>query len=518
MRSKKIYFIIIGIALVSFFLVHSAARTKSLTWDEPSFIVSGYSYLDNKEFKLSPDNPPLMLVLSALPLKFLDLLPPDYSHEDYRSNSRVQFSNLFFENNISKFDEMTILSRLPVHLLFALLVIMTGLFVNIIAGSIPAIIAAVLVGFSPTLLAHGQLATTDFGCTVFMFISVYTFYLAIRAENNKRWVICGVVTGIAFLSKFTALLLVPIFIIFALYEIIFNKKSTNILFRGIIILVFFILLVLCLGYKFTPWLYVSGISQIYVRNNPDSYYYLFGNILDRAVWYYYFAAFIAKTPVSTLLLLTITTYVSVRNKLDRDIIIYFLVPAGVIMFVCTFDTHNLGIRRVLPMYPFLFSFISCTYNHINSEFFKKTIFSIFLAWNIIATIIAYPHYISFFNIVVGGSSNGPNLLEDSNLDWGQDLPALVEWQKNNYSDEPINIAYFGTINPRLYGLTFRQISEEELLNPRNGIYAISAHYLIYTRKAAFLTNEKIDWLELYEPIGHAGNSIYIYQFNDKTSN
>jgi 4-amino-4-deoxy-L-arabinose transferase-like glycosyltransferase len=518
MWPKKINLIIISIAIFSFFLTFSAARTISLTWDEPSFIVSGYSYLDNKEFKLSPDNPPLMQVLTALPLRFLDLQSPDYSHEDYRSNSRVQFANLFFENNVNKFHEMTILSRLPVHLLFVLLVIMTGLFVKKIAGLIPSIIASVLVSFSPTLLAHGQLATTDFGCTVFMFISVYTFYLAVHAGNNKRWVICGIVTGLAFLTKYTALLLVPIFIIFTLYEIIFNKICNKALFRGIIILVFFILLVLSLGYKFTPWLYVSGISQIYVRNNPDAYYYLFGNVLDGAVWYYYFAVFLAKTPVATLLLLAISAYVSVRYKFDRDIIIYFLVPVGVIMFVCAFDTHNLGIRRVLPMYPFLFSFISCTYNHINADNLKKTIFSTFLAWNIITTIIAYPHYISFFNIAVGGSNNGPNLLEDSNLDWGQDLPALVEWQKNNYPDEPINIAYFGAINPRLYGLTFRQISEEELLNPRYGIYAISAHYLIYTRKSAFLTKEKVDWLELYEPIGYAGNSIYIYQFNDKRSN
>ncbi len=517
MRSKTIYFIIFGITAVSFFLVNSAARTKSLTWDEPTFIVSGYSYLDNKEFKLSPDTPPLTQVLTALPLMFLDLQSPDYSHEYYNSNNRVQFANLFFEKNVNKFDVMTILSRLPVQLLFALLVIMTGLFVKNIAGSIPAIIASILVGFSPNLIAHGQLATTDLGCTVFMFISVYTFYLAIHAENNKRWVICGIVTGLAFLSKYTALLLVPIFIIFTLYEIIFNKRCKNVLFRGLILLIFSILLILCFGYKFTPWLYVSGISQIYVRNNPDSYYYLFGNVLDGAVWYYYFAALLAKTPLSTLLLLVISAYVSIRYRPERDIIIYLLVPVGVIMFVCSFDTHNLGIRRVLPIYPFLFSFIACSYNYLKPDKFKKTIFSLFLVWNIVTTFITYPHYLSYFNSIVGGPSNGPNLLEDSNLDWGQDLPALVEWQKNNLPDEvPINLMYFGAINPRLYGLSFRQISENELINPGNGIYAISTHYLIYTRKLAYWNKADLDWLKLYEPVGYAGNSIYIYQFTDKS--
>jgi dolichyl-phosphate-mannose-protein mannosyltransferase len=514
MQSKKINLIIICLAIFSFILANSAARTKSLTYDEPTFIVSGYSYLDNKEITLNPEAPPFLQVLIALPLKFLNLQSPDYSHADYKVGKEIAFANVFINNNKDKLGEISFWSRLPVQLLLALLVIMTGLFVSSLAGSVPAMAASALVALSPNLIAHGQLATTDLGCTVFMFISVYIFYIAIRAGNYKYWGLCGLMTGIALLSKYTALLLVPIFLIFTLYEIIFNKRCKAALFRGLALLAFFVLLILCVGYGFRPWLYLQGLSQLY-GDHIDYQHYLFGKIFAEPVWYYYFAALFVKTPVSTLLLIIISVYVTLRYRPNRDVVVYLLIPAGIIMFICCFDRTNLGLRRILPAYPFLLSYISFAYFYPKSGKLKIVLFNILLAWNVAAVISVYPHYISYFNVLAGGARNGPEFLDNSSIDWGQDLPALVEWQNNNFPDEPVNLMYFGTINPELYGLYFRFIPRDELINPLNGIYAISTHYLIYTRKLAYWNQANFDWLELYDPIGYAGNSIYIYQFTDK---
>ena len=35
-----------------------SARQKSLTWDEPVFIASGYTYLTRNDFRLNPEAPP----------------------------------------------------------------------------------------------------------------------------------------------------------------------------------------------------------------------------------------------------------------------------------------------------------------------------------------------------------------------------------------------------------------------------------------------------------------------------
>jgi dolichyl-phosphate-mannose-protein mannosyltransferase len=516
MQPKKIHFIIVGLAAFSFLLVFLASSTKSLTYDEPTFITSGYSYLENKEIKLNPEAPPFLQVLVALPLKFLNLKSPNYSSELYNSDKQIEFSQMFLVDNRNKFGEISFWSRFPIWLLFAFLVLVVGVFINTIAGSTAAIVASTLVAFSPNLIAHGQLATTDLGCTLFMYISVYTFYLAIRSENYKYWVICGVFTGIALLSKYTALLLAPIFFTFIIYESLCKNRNKAVLFRGVIILILSTLIIMCLGFGFKPELYLDGLSQIY-KGHIDYQHYLFSKIFAEPVWYYYLAALLVKTPISTLLLIIISTYVTLRYRPDRDIVVYLLIPIGVIMFVCCFDKTNIGLRRILPIYPFLLSYISATYFYLKPEKLKKVLIYFLLAWNVATVLWVYPNYISYFNLLTGGARNGPDMLDNSSLDWGQDLPALVDWQKNNFPDEPINLLYFGSMNPELYGLKFRFIPREELIKPRNGIYAISTHYLIYTRKLAYWNEANLDWLKLYNPIGYAGNSIYIYKFTDRPS-
>ena len=46
-----------------------------------------------------------------------------------------------------------------------------------------------------------------------------------------------------------------------------------------------------------------------------------------------------------------------------------------------------------------------------------------------------------------------NLLGDSNLDWGQDLKLLADWQKK-HPNTPIYLWYFGTADPHYYGMHY----------------------------------------------------------------
>ena len=63
--------------------------------------------------------------------------------------------------------------------------------------------------------------------------------------------------------------------------------------------------------------------------------------------------------------------------------------------------------------------------------------------------MSYPHPLSFFNAAVGGPSSGHHYLADSNLDWGQDLPALKAWMDKN-KVESLNLSYFGSAEPSYY--------------------------------------------------------------------
>lgn len=62
-----------------------------------------------------------------------------------------------------------------------------------------------------------------------------------------------------------------------------------------------------------------------------------------------------------------------------------------------------------------------------------------------------PHYLSYFNSLCGGPENGYRLLADSSIDWGQDLPALRD-QLDKRGTRLVLLRYFGTALPVSYGI------------------------------------------------------------------
>jgi len=99
----------------------------------------------------------------------------------------------------------------------------------------------------------------------------------------------------------------------------------------------------------------------------------------------------------------------------------------------------------------------------------------------------WPNYVTFFNILGGGPSNGYRHLVDSSYDWGQDLNGLVEWLDRNSGDAEENwqpyVAYFGTAQPEYYGLysrrlpSYRTVASPDAILLRGGVYCIGATML-----------------------------------------
>ncbi len=87
------------LALVFVFLAASSATNKSLTWDEPTFITSGYTYLDRSDFRLNPEAPPLMQKLVALPIWLGEFEAPDYDHRHWKTPQQVAFARDHLRRN-----------------------------------------------------------------------------------------------------------------------------------------------------------------------------------------------------------------------------------------------------------------------------------------------------------------------------------------------------------------------------------------------------------------------------------
>jgi 4-amino-4-deoxy-L-arabinose transferase-like glycosyltransferase len=507
-------------ALIFFFQGYFGSLSKSLTWDEPVFMASGYSYLTRNDFRMNSEAPPLLQQLQAIPLLSLRLNQIDTSHAVWQNAAHIVNGQYFIQANAQHLHTITQRARFPIILMGCLLVLAIFFWGQQLYGRTPALLASALSACSPNLLAHAKLATTDLGCAAFMFFAVITFWYAIQHPHWKRWLLCGITTGLALLTKYTALLLGPTFVLLSLFCVWQKQLSLRDLIKSGLIIAFISYLIIGLGYHFTftPFLYFNGLQKIYANANEGYQFYLFGNVSEQPFWYYYIAAFLIKTPIATLLLLGVATTLLIRNTSDRDKAVFTLLPALLILVISCFDKSNLGYRRILPALPFLLLFCSHSLTHTPS-YYRKLLVAVLFFCSLLESISIYPHHLSFFNQAVGGPTQGPYLLDDSNIDWGQDLPGLAKWQHQHPQAKPMKQMYFGSLPPHLYGIDAEQLplNTNQIRQPEPHYYAISAHQLTWFRKIKKQYNLDIDWLTKYKPIDRIGYSIYIYKFPESSS-
>jgi hypothetical protein len=129
------------------------------------------------------------------------------------------------------------------------------------------------------------------------------------------------------------------------------------------------------------------------------------------------------------------------------------VPALVYLAFALSAKLNLGVRHILPLLPFLFILAGVVSARFMVGRKRQVTVAVLLLAVAIETVVAWPNYLAFFNAPSGGERGGLWLLGDSNLDWGQDLPALAAWQQRNPGVR-LWLAYFGQADPARYGVRF----------------------------------------------------------------
>jgi hypothetical protein len=114
-----------------------------------------------------------------------------------------------------------------------------------------------------------------------------------------------------------------------------------------------------------------------------------------------------------------------------------------------------------------------------------------------------PDYLSYFNIFVP-PSRSYQLLSDSNLDWGQGLLALRDFEGSHH-DQPFSLAYFGSVDPRVYGIRALPLAEGQR---SNGMVVISANNL----SGQFLRDpDAYHWVLEYPRVAILNHSLYVYR-------
>lgn len=191
--------------------------------------------------------------------------------------------------------------------------------------------------------------------------------------------------------------------------------------------------------------------------------FLMGELSLTGWWYYFPFAMAVKTPTATLTAAAAAVIVILRaarrgvfrSPQARWAALCLAVPFAFYLASAMRSNLNIGLRHVLPVYPFAFVAIACAaeYTWRHSRRAAKIVIIALAALLIAESLSAFPNYIPFFNTLAGGQGNGPHLLGDSNVDWGQDLALLSTWQQS-HPDQTLYLSYFGLTDPAYYHLKY----------------------------------------------------------------
>ena len=188
-----------------------ASPSQSAAFDEGYTITYGYAYLRGGDARLSRgQNPPLTNVFIALPLLLKNDIVFPADDANWIKPDIFGFSDQFMWRVNPDPQRLVLLARLPEMMLALLLACVLFAFTRAVFDDRAALAALFLCAFDPNILAHGHIAGTDLGVTLFMFAAMWQWTIALKHNTVKHAVIAGTLTGAAFATKYSAVWLIPI--------------------------------------------------------------------------------------------------------------------------------------------------------------------------------------------------------------------------------------------------------------------------------------------------------------------
>lgn len=566
--------LVIGSMLLSFAVSFSALayrsyRETSATWDEPIHLTTGHAAAALGDHRFDPEHPPFARMWAALPLRFVPNLQPLRvdAVDEARPRAWAWFEQFRFAHRFLYVENDADRLLYPARAMIVALGVLLGVLVFAWAYELGGLLAGglALVGclLEPNLMAHASLVTTDMALTCFFFATVYFLWRTSRRRSVGNVLGLASSFALAMISKYSALLLVPVVVVL-LAVAVFRLRTLRLRVAcGLLLLLAatsWLAIWAAYHFRYDPstnqsWTYhfqydpvvgervpqlakaVSALDGL--RILPSAYTqgfllsqakavsrgaFLAGDRRSTGWWYYFPIAFLVKTPVALMVLAAGAAWLVVLRWRRRGLgdEVFGLVPVAFVLAAAMSSNLNIGHRHILPIQPFLVLAASLAAARLvlRNRVVGGVVLAVLLAFWAYEFRRAYPHNLAFFNTLAGGPEHGHEWLVDSNLDWGQDLKGLARWLEE-HEIEHVNLAYFGSADPRYYGIdaTYLQgsplfIPDEEIEEPRlPGYVAVSATLLVGTYGNAE-ERETYRGLREREPVAVIGHSIRVYRVTE----
>ena len=554
---------------------------ETQTWDEACHLFAGYSYWTRSDFGMNPEHPPLVKLLAALPLLPMSMQVPVLQDRQFKVEAFLSGERFLYSN---KAETVLFRARMAAALLTVLLAGLVFFAGREMFGTVAAFLALVLLVFDPKLLAHGALITTDAGLSCFLFAAVYAFYRYLKKPSVLRLLFGAVAAGAALASKHSGILVFPILTVLAVMEVIRNpiqaapasgipctgaskiSDPTQTRFRRALRMTAALMgtgvIAVCIlwafyGFRFAarehgqpmnpsldvyarqvvkiseantiltfarwhlvPEAYLYGLADVRMIESGSSTY-LFGKVYPHGRWFYFPAAFVIKTPLVLLALLILAPFlVSRANKKSREIL-FLAIPPFLYFVVAMITGLNIGVRHILPMYPFLFVLAGAAAASLIGRDRRWTYAIVaILLFHMLSSFRAFPTYLAYSNELWGGPRHTYKLLSDSNADWGQQLKTVKRYLDQHQIRE-CWFAYFADVvaDPSYYGIPCKPLTtiasvwlkpEREVPSAIDGTVLVSAGTLSGYEFGPDELNPYAQFQKL-TPVAALEDAVFVYQ-------
>ena len=550
--------VLMGVNLVS------AAARKSVTIDEVGEIAAGYYHLVEGSFDITSEHPPLPRMLAALPMLLIEPEKPSIEAVGGESFARrsLVIAKIFWGANEARFVRLTFWARVPAILLTLALGALIFVYTRHLFNSRAGVLAVALYSFEPTMLAHGRVIKDIY--TAFAYL---LFFMALHFYASKptlrRALVLGLATALAPLVKFSMLVVVPVFLVasvvllavapsrglsrgktaaqlcaallaawllinatYYFQYVPLSQADTGWAVRYVRAPYIALMTFLSVSWKLLPTYFIFGIFGTLAHNAMGHQSFLLGMYSRHGWWYYFPVAFALKTTLPFLLLTVCSLAWATRRALRRreKKFLVLLAPVALYMSMALSANLNLGVRHLLPIFPFLFILGGALLERalhlgqLRRRRFSMVVVLIVISATAFEAFRVYPHYIPYMNQLTWGRP-GWHYLSDSNVEWGDDAPELAEYLLAR-GEREVRAAFLGgesTLAP--YGVKYHNLFRplgEEL--PETRYTAIGASLLNGSTVYAIGGKGGKDFFAAYrerEPEAvFGGGSIYLYREKD----
>ena len=493
------------------------------TSDEVAHLTAGYTYWTTNDYRLQPENGNLPQRAAALPLVFDGLRFPSRDQAAWRISDVWEMGFRWFYESGNDLASMLREGRRMIALFGVATGMLVFAWGRRLHGNAGGLLAAGLFAFCPTMLANGALATSDMAATCMFLATVTAFWSMATRLTAARCAVFGTALGLLCVSKFSAPLAAPMCLaLLAVRAASSEPLETGWPLGGriagrlrIAAAIAGASLAACTvavtviwasyGFRYAmfqpsdaarsrplvgwdtleaaggPWIRAAQLSRAH-ELLPEAYIYGFEHTYHfsrsrdgflngtyastGSVGYFPYTAAV-KTPLALFALLAMAGVFAARRGAGSAGVgrtLYDASPLLALFLVYTafaLASHlNIGHRHIMPVYPVLFVGAAGAAGWITSRTRVAAACTLLLAaWFAGESLWIRPHYLAYFNELVGPSQAWKHIV-DSSLDWGQDLPSVGRWLSEHPEKGPVYLSYFGSGDPASCGIRATRVGDE----------------------------------------------------------